>query len=301
MKWMEVSGSDADAVRREVAGLCEGREVQVIDASEDRGAGIVGALTAPALFGAPDVLLVTGADRVTAAHAAAASGVDGPYTVIFTGGKGLSAAARKKFDGLISRKYDLPTSRGAVSWCRARSQALGVALPAGIDASILEAVVDPVAAHRFDTALSLLASVGRTAPTRSELEELLSGVVAESPVWAVADAVVRGDLAAAVTALEGVEPIVALSITTSRVQKVAFALAHPSLPAAEVAAVVGGSPAAARMLTRGVSADAETVAHVFDLLVNAEVECRSGRADTETTHHVVLAAVVQSCYLLAPR
>lgn len=301
MKWVEVAGTDVDAVRREVAGLCEGREVQPVDASEDRGAGIVGALTAPALFGAPDVVLVTGADRITAAHATTASRVDGSCTVIFTGGKGLSAPVRKKFDGLVSRKYDLPTSRGAAAWCRARSQTLGVALPAGIDASILEAVVDPVGAHRFDTALSLLASVGRTAPTRSELEELLSGVVAESPVWAVADAVIRGDLAAAVTALDGAEPIAALSITTSRVQKVAFALAHPSLPATEVAAAVGGSPAAARMLTRGVSADAETVSHVFDLLVNAEVECRSGRADTETAHHVVLAAVVQACSLLARR
>lgn len=301
MRWVEVAGTDVDAVRREVTGLCAGQVLQTIDASEDRGAGIVGALTAPSLFGAPDVLLVTGADRITAAHAAAASGADGPCTVIFTGGKGLSAPVRKKFAGLATRKHDLPTSRGAVAWCRARSRALGVALPAGIDASVLEAVVDPVGAHRFDTALSLLASAGRTSPTRAELEELLSGMVAEAPVWAVADAVVRGDLAAAVTALGGAEPIVALSITTSRVQKVAFALAHPNLSAAEVAAAVGGSPAAARMLTRDVSADAETLAHVFDLLVNAEVECRSGRADTEAVHHVVLAAVVQSCSLLAHR
>lgn len=299
MTWMEISGTDADAVSRALEDVCAGKRVDRVDASDDRGAGLSAVLGAPSLFGAPDVVVVAGADRITAAYATAAAASPSPSTVVFTGGKGLSAAVRKKLPGLQVQSFNLPAARGAQGWCQARAREFGVALPRGVDRGVMDAVVGPVGAHRFDTALAMLASIGCQSPSVDVLEELLRGSVAETPIWVLSDAVARGDLPAAVKALGEADPIAALSVATTRVAKVAFVLAHPELDPADVAKVVGGSPAAARMLTKGVSVAPERLAEAFDVLVGAEVQCRSGRADTDAIHHVVLAAIVRCCALLA--
>lgn len=301
MTWIEVSGSDADEVGRQVAVLCEGKRVEKCDAAGDRGGGLASALGMPSLFGAPDIVLVTSADRITAKNAAAASKTRPASTVVFTGSKGMSAAVRKKFPDLEVRRLDLPNARTAAGWCQQRAADRGVQLPREALPALASAVSDSVGAHRFDTAVSMLSSVGATTPTAQVLEDLLSGSVAEVPIWVMSDAVARGDAAAAVDALRETDPIAALSVATTRVAKLAYVLSHPAEDPASVAKVVGGSPAAARMLTRGVTAGAQQVSEAFDILVQAEVQCRSGRADSESAHHVVLSAVLQVCALLSPQ
>lgn len=299
MQCVEVSGSDADAVGRRVAELTTSRAVEVFDASTDKGAALASQLGVPSLFGAPDVVVVRNANKIVADSATALAAANPSSQIVFTGEKPMSAAVRKRFTGLDVESFNLPNPRNAVGWCRSRAADFGVELQGQWLMELAPVVADPVGAHRFDSSMRMLASSGKLSPSEEELSAVMHGVAHDVPVWAVSDAVARGDVPGVVQALEAVEPIAALSVAASRLAKLGLVLECPELPEGDVSALVGGSPYAVRMLRKGVSAGLGQVHAAFAALVDAEFRCRDGRGDTELIKHVVLAGIVEATRIMA--
>lgn len=301
MRFIEITGSDIDLVQEsfnDTIRSLPARTADRFDAAVDHGAAAVDAVSTPTMFDPVRVVEVTSPHKVTVAISRKLALLKSDGVVIFHGSTGLSPAVRKTLPDLEQHTFSLPTARESYQWVSRRAEHAGVAIPASVQRDLAEAAPQPIGAHRIHSVIEVMRRAGTLSPTPEQVHAVAGDLSVDTPLWVCADAVMRGDVSHALPAPD-VDPIANLSVVATRMIRACVAL-EQDVPAGDLPKLLGISPAASRMLLKGVRVGPERVLHAYKIVADAEVACRS-TADPVLVSSLAADACVRAAELLAER
>ena len=190
---------------------------EVIDVAVDKGAGLVGALSVPNLFGGRRVVAADNLEAMDEESASQLAAIGKASScVVVARCSGPLRPKLKKVLGTLGDIVVLSTPKGRAVTARVDqlARASGVRLGQQQRALLVETASGDLA--RVAGALEQLASVGATDPSVAQVSTLLGTAQGSSAPWDVTDALESGDLQSALAAADKVEPIALMAYVQAR-------------------------------------------------------------------------------------
>lgn len=246
-----LAGDDETAVWAERTRLLDGRPPEVFDAGADP-AGIVAAVSVPALFGDRRVVVIENFERLDQSTLETVrDGGTGAFVVAIVSGK-----APKKVTSVFGdvSVFNVPKGRSS------RQRVADLFRGAGFDAD--KAVIDLCderSGHDLGRLRSVIAQLtlsGVRRPNVRQIEMLLGSVDAPPAPWDVTDRLEAGDAPGAIRVAQRLDPVAVTTHLARRAVAICAVLESNMTDRNEVASALGMHPFAAQKLV----AAAKTVA-----------------------------------------
>lgn len=238
-------GSDDEALtrRRGVLLAGAGQEAERIDLAEDGPEALFAALESYSLFQDRRVVCVENADVLSETDALRIAGCDSDAYVVMRA-ESLTAAVTKILANTATiEKFTTAKGRQVGARVKEIAEQHGLVLAGDVERLLTGRAGHDL--HRVASICTQLSLAGITKPTRAQVTVLLGTCAPDGVPWGVTDALEQRDIAGAIKAAEGLEPMSVLAYLTNQITLAAAVSESPSTDPQHIQSAFGVTPFAA--------------------------------------------------------